>query len=156
MRGKVYETATDGGCRGNPGIGSWAFVVQLGTDIKGKSGFSKHTTNNEMELLALLELMRWATKLPAGSKVNVYMDSAYVLNGYTKWMHGWKNRMWRTASNQPVKNKGLWHDVYHLSKDPTLPEINLVKVKGHSGHPLNDAADERCNVAMDEYELSLI
>lgn len=158
MRKRTYITATDGGCRGNPGIGSWAFVVELtdptGTKFtRGRSGFSALTTNNEMELKALHELLTWAATLKNCEKLVVYTDSAYTLNGYNTWMHSWKKNMWRTSKGSPVKNKELWHDTYHLSK--ALPfEVELVKVKGHSGHPLNEAADTRCNVEMDEYELN--
>lgn len=148
----TLEIGTDGGCRGNPGIGSWAFVVSINgsTNIKGKSGFKEVTTNNEMELQAFLEAVRWLKTLRESYEIKVYTDSSYLVNGFTKWMHGWKNNMWRTASNSPVKNKQLWHDIYHESKGL---DIELTKVKGHSGFWLNEAADERCNVEMDNYEL---
>lgn len=154
MSKRIYELATDGGCRGNPGIGSWAFVVKLSeTEIKGKSGFSEYTTNNEMELQAFYEALLWLKQLKGCSKAIIYLDSAYTLNGYTSWMHSWKKNMWKTSKGSAVKNKKLWHDVYHLSKELPM-EVELVKVKGHSGHRMNDAADERCNVLMDEYELN--
>lgn len=156
MRKKVYNTATDGGCRGNPGIGAWAFVVEVGTGTKGRSGFSELTTNNEMELKALFELMTWAKKLGEDSKIVVYIDSAYVMNGFNTWMANWKVNMWKTSKGSPIKNKTLWHDVYHLSKEAGMPEIELIKVKGHSGHYLNTPADERCNVEMDQYEMNLL
>jgi len=157
MQERNIEVGTDGGCRGNPGPGSWAFVISLNgsTQLKGKSGFSELTTNNEMELTALKEFMLWVSKLSGKSKVTLYIDSGYVLNGYNSWMHNWKRNMWRTSSGSPVKNKQLWHDVYHLSKElEGKVDLTLVKVKGHSGHWLNEAADERCNVMMDEYELN--
>lgn len=152
-----YRAGTDGGCRGNPGIGAWAFVIDLpGKGIKGRSGFAELTTNNEMELRALLEFMLWLDSLKEPIAVEVFVDSAYTVNGFNSWMENWKKRMWRTSSNSTVKNKTLWHDVYHLNKALVAKGFTLkvTKVKGHSGHDLNDAADLRCNVLMDEYELN--
>lgn len=123
--------------------------------MKGKAGHSELTTNNEMELKAVYEALTWLSKLNEPYDVTVMVDSAYVVNGYTQWMHNWKKNMWRTSSGGRVKNKQLWHDVYHLSKElEKTHTLTFQKVKGHSGHPMNEAADLRCNVLMDEYELN--
>ena len=153
MRKGILEAATDGGCRGNPGLGGWAFVVKLGTEFKGKQGSSQLTTNNEMELKALVELLKWSEQVSTIAKLVVYIDSAYVINGVTKWMLGWQDRGWKTASGTPVKNLELWKELSRLTGRTEL-ELVFEKVKGHSGHPMNEAADARCNISMDELELS--
>lgn len=145
----LFKVWTDGACRGNPGIGAWAMCVYQGHMHKGnKSGFSEHTTNNEMELKAVVEAALWAKKL--GKPVTVYTDSAYVCNGFNSWMANWAKNNWRGSSNQPIKNMDLWKELYFTSKEI---DLSLVKVKGHSGIEGNELADTLCNCQMDEWEL---
>lgn len=146
----MYKIYTDGGCRGNPGIGAWGMAVYEGFQHKGnKSGFKEVTTNNEMELQAVVEAVQWAirAKLPA---LEIYSDSAYVCNGFNSWMEGWKARMWKTSGGGTVKNLELWRSLYHDSK---LLDVKVIKVKAHCGIEGNELADTLCNCAMDEWEL---
>ncbi len=150
----MYKIYTDGGCRGNPGLGSWAMVVyqQVGHAKyhKGnKTGYSAYTTNNEMELTAVVQAVNWAIRGRL-TEIEIFTDSAYVCNGFNQWMEGWKKRMWKTSSGGRVKNLELWRDLYHSSKKLN---ITLTKVKGHSGDEGNEKADLLCNCVMDEWEL---
>ncbi len=128
---------TDGACKGNPGPGGWAFILQhpaSGKEHEG-SGGEAHTTNNRMELMGVirgLELLR----LPL--TVDLYSDSQYVLKGMREWMAGWKRNGWRTADRQPVKNQDLWVALDELKEKHTL-RFNWVR--GHSGHPENERCD---------------
>lgn len=148
----MFKVYTDGGARGNgkaDAIGAWAFVVYQGHQKKGtKSAWVENTTNNFCELTAVVEAAKWAKKL--GKHVTIFTDSAYVCNGFNQWMHGWKNRMWKTSGGGRVKNLELWRDLYHLSKEA---DIDVEKVKGHAGDGGNELADTLCNVKMDEWEL---
>lgn len=147
----MYKICTDGGCRGNPGLGAWAMVVFKGySNLGSKSRTIPHTTNNYCELYAIHEAILWAIKanLP---EIEILTDSAYCCNGFNQWMHGWKNKGWRTSTNSPVKNVELWKEIYNNS---TKLKVTLTKVKGHSGHEGNELADTLCNIAMDEYELN--
>ncbi|ASV43416.1 ribonuclease HI [Vibrio phage JSF12] len=145
---------TDGACRGNPGIGAWAMVVYEGHMYKGKKvGFSEVTTNNEMELTAVVEAAKWALRL--GKPVSIHTDSAYVCNGFNDWMHKWAKNHWRNSTNGTIKNLKLWQDLYFTNKDLIAKgiTIQLVKVKGHSGLEGNEMADNLCNCEMDAWEL---
>lgn len=146
----MFKIYTDGAARGNPGLGAWAFAVYDGCNYKGgKSAAIEHTTNNYTELNAVVEAVKWA--LRAGqTEIEILSDSAYVCNGFNQWMHGWKQRHWRTSSNGAVKNVELWRELYHDSKQI---KVTMTKVKGHSGIHGNEQADTLCNVAMDEWEL---
>jgi ribonuclease HI len=136
-----YLIATDGACKGNPGPGTWAFAVYRGTEYVGhKKGNKKSTTNNHMELQAICKALKWAAR--ANSKVNILTDSAYCLNGITKWMNGWYQRGWKTAGNTPIKNLELWQEIHTLWNDGSH---TIEKVKGHSGNVYNDKADSLCN-----------
>jgi len=142
---------TDGGCSGNPGPGGWAFVVQEGNGKSiTNSGGEPFTTNNKMELTAVIEALRFITntneKIPA---IHLFTDSQYVKQGITTWIHNWKRNGWRTASKSPVKNKELWQALDALRVD--LP-IQWDWVKGHSGVELNELCDTLVRGEMEKYQ----
>lgn len=135
----MFQVATDGACKGNPGPGTWAFVVfdQHGNKCLGhKKGHEVSSTNNVMELTAILQALAWAFKHKKA--INILTDSNYCYKGITEWLPKWKANGWRTASGAPVKNAELWKKV-HLGKN------TIEKVKGHSGHHMNEMADMYCN-----------
>ena len=135
---------TDGACSGNPGPGGWGTVLMSGRHRKEMSGGARETTNNRMEMMAII---RGAEALKKGCSVDIYTDSTYVMKCMTEWLEGWKKRGWRTASKQPVKNVDLWQ---RLDKATEGHDIEWAWVKGHSGHPENELADELANRAIDE------
>ncbi|MCK9548132.1 MAG: ribonuclease HI [Sphaerochaeta sp.] len=134
---------TDGGCLGNPGPGGWAYVL-TGDDAftKEASGSQHDTTNNRMELTAVIEALKAAQQLGA-ARIDLYTDSQYVKNGITGWIHKWKINGWRTANKAPVKNKEYWLALDALAN--TL-EVHWHWVKGHAGI----AGNERCDVLVKE------
>ncbi len=136
----VIEIYTDGGCLGNPGPGGWAFIISSGGNEIRKSGGDPATTNNKMELTAVINSLEKISDsgIPSDRMIEIYTDSKYVKNGITSWIHNWVKNGWKTASKQPVKNKELWMRLKELS-DP-LP-ITWKWVKGHAGDPLNEACD---------------
>ncbi|NNF60722.1 MAG: ribonuclease HI [Gammaproteobacteria bacterium] len=134
---------TDGACRGNPGPGAWAAILSARGSEKELSGAEELTTNNRMEMMAAIRALE-ALKRPAS--VTIYTDSVYLLRGVTEWMHGWKRRGWKTSSRKPVKNRELWE---RLDELVGAHDIEWVWVKGHSGDPGNERADELANVALD-------
>ncbi|MCK5165694.1 MAG: ribonuclease HI [Rhodospirillaceae bacterium] len=127
---------TDGACSGNPGPGGWGVLMLWGDEEKEIYGGEPDTTNNRMELMAAI---RGLESLKRGMKVRLYTDSTYVKDGITKWIHGWKKNGWKTAAKKPVKNQDLWQML-----EKTIAEHNVEWhwVKGHSGHPENERADE--------------
>ena len=127
---------TDGACSGNPGPGGWGAVLISGKHRKELSGGEHETTNNRMEMLAVI---RGAEALKRGCSVDIHTDSTYVMKGITQWMEAWKARGWRTASKQPVKNVDLWK---RLEEALDRHEVRWFWVKGHSGVPGNERADE--------------
>jgi len=129
------EIATDGACKGNPGPGGWGAVIRSGTREKELSGGEPLTTNNRMELTAVIEALN-ALKRPCA--VALSTDSRYVMDGLTKWIHGWRRNGWKTASKQPVKNADLWQALVEAT---TRHRIAWEWVKGHAGHPDNERAD---------------
>ena len=134
---------TDGACRGNPGPGGWGAWLKSGESEKDLFGGDKLTTNNRMELTAVIEAL---ATLKHRCKVTVYTDSAYVKDGITSWIHGWKTRGWRTASKQPVKNVDLWQRLDELSAGH---DVQWRWVKGHSGNSGNERADQLANRGVD-------
>ena len=132
---------TDGACKGNPGPGGWGALLQSGTKEKELWGGEPHTTNNRMELLAVIEALR-ALKRPC--RVELYLDSQYVRQGITEWIHKWKVQGWRTASKQPVKNVELWQILDELVHEQGH-QIRWHWVKGHAGDPGNERADALAN-----------
>lgn len=135
---------TDGGCRGNPGPGGWGAYLLFGQHEKELYGYEEDTTNNRMELMAAICALE---TLNRSCDVDLTTDSQYVRKGITEWMDAWKKRGWRTAAKKDVKNKDLWQ---RLDKAVNEHDIEWHWVKGHSGHPGNERADELANRAMDE------
>lgn len=134
----------DGGCRGNPGPGGWGVLLQAGALEKELFGGERETTNNRMELTAVIRSLE-ALKRP--STVNVHTDSQYVQKGISEWIHNWKRNGWRTADKKPVKNADLWQTLDSLAKQH---QIKWIWVKGHAGHPGNERADALANRGIDE------
>nr|ACV72182.1 ribonuclease H [uncultured organism] len=141
---KAVEAFTDGACRGNPGPGGWGVVLRAGEHVKELSGGEPNTTNNRMELKAAIEALA-ALKQPC--RVALYTDSVYVRSGITEWLPAWRARGWRTADRKPVKNQDLWQA---LADQAARHEVAWHWVKGHSGHPENERADELANIGLDE------
>ena len=132
---------TDGACSGNPGPGGWGVLLvarEGGRVVKERelSGGEPETTNNRMELMAAIAALE---ALERPSSITIVTDSAYVKNGVTQWIHGWKKNGWRTASRKPVKNEELWR---RLDAAAARHRVNWEWVKGHAGHPENERADE--------------
>ena len=127
---------TDGACSGNPGPGGWGTVLIAGKHRKELSGGARETTNNRMEMMAVIRGME---ALNRGCSVDIHTDSTYVMKGITEWLDGWKARGWRTAARQPVKNVDLWQ---RLEQALDRHEVRWFWVKGHSGVPENERADE--------------
>ena len=139
---------TDGGCRGNPGIGGWGVWLRYGEHDKKLSGAEAETTNNRMELTAAIRALE-ALKNP-NIPVELYTDSKYVMTGINEWIHNWKAKDWKTAGKKPVKNADLWQILDALNQQF---DIHWHWVKGHSGDPGNEMADELANLAMDKITL---
>lgn len=140
---KSIQIFTDGACRGNPGPGGWGAVLIYGEHTRHLMGAEPLTTNNRMELQAAISALQ-ALKLPC--KVELTTDSQYVKNGITSWLAAWEKNGWRTANKKPVKNQDLWQD---LQSALGPHEVSWHWVKGHSGHPENELADELANRAID-------
>lgn len=143
----TVELFTDGACSGNPGPGGWAFLLRHPKSGKAveRSGGERETTNNRMELTAVIEGLAALTR---ASVVELYSDSQYVLKGLNEWMPGWKRKGWRTASKQPVKNVDLWKQLDELQNGH---EIRFHWVKGHAGHPENERVDELAVIERDRH-----
>jgi len=137
------EIYTDGACRGNPGPGGWAATLSLGEHFRELSGAEAATTNNRMELTAVIEAL---SALKRDSQVRVFTDSEYVRRGITEWLKAWKARDWRTADKKPVKNRDLWE---RLDAIAARHDIEWRWVKGHSGVPGNERVDALANAAID-------
>tara|TARA_R110001592_G_scaffold20926_2_gene84545 strand:- start:8281 stop:8715 length:435 start_codon:yes stop_codon:yes gene_type:complete len=133
---KHVEIYTDGACSGNPGPGGWGVLMRYNGHEKEMCGGEGDTTNNRMEMMAVIEALG-ALKKP--SQVKLYTDSKYVMQGVTDWLEGWKAKNWKTASKKPVKNKDLWERIDVLVQKHT---VAFFWVKGHDGHPENERADE--------------
>jgi ribonuclease HI len=139
----MVEIYTDGACRGNPGPGGWAATLQWEDHLRELSGAERETTNNRMELTAVIRALE-ALKRPM--PVRVYTDSQYVRQGITEWMANWKKRDWRTADKKPVKNRDLWEA---LDAAAARHDVEWHWVKGHSGVPGNERVDALANAAID-------
>ena len=137
------EIYTDGACRGNPGPGGWAATLSLGEHFRELSGAEAATTNNRMELTAVIEAL---SALKRESRVRVFTDSEYVRRGITEWLRAWKARDWRTADKKPVKNRDLWE---RLDAVAARHDVEWRWVKGHSGVPGNERVDALANAAID-------
>jgi ribonuclease HI len=130
------EIFTDGACSGNPGPGGWAAILRMAGRERELSGGDPATTNNRMEMMAVIAGLE-ALKRPC--RVKLHTDSKYVLDGATKWIHGWKKNGWRTADKKPVKNVELWQ---RLDAARSGHQVSWIWVKGHDGHPENERADQ--------------
>ena len=139
------EIYTDGACKGNPGPGGWGVLMRSGTHQRELHGGEASTTNNRMELTAVIQALS-ALKRPC--HVSLYLDSEYVRKGITEWIHGWKARGWRTASREPVKNVELWQTLDRLVASGGH-RIDWHWVKGHAGHPGNERADALANLGVE-------
>ena len=138
------EIFTDGACRGNPGPGGWGVLMRHRGHEKTLYGAEAMTTNNRMELMAAIQALESLTR---PCTVRLTTDSKYVQQGIKEWLANWKRRGWKTAARKPVKNVDLWQ---RLDKTTTGRDIEWAWVKGHSGHPENEQADELANKAIDE------
>ncbi|MBR6504498.1 MAG: ribonuclease HI [Clostridia bacterium] len=136
---------TDGACSGNPGPGGWGTIL-IYKDIKKEiSGGNKNTTNNVMELTAVIEGLKML-KFPC--EVKIYSDSAYVVNAFTqKWIYGWLKNGWKTSNKEDVKNKELWQELYEFTQ---IHNIEFIKVKGHSDNEYNNRCDELARNAINK------
>ena len=137
---------TDGACKGNPGPGGWGVLLRAGAIEKELFGGELDTTNNKMELLAVIEALA-ALKRPCN--VTLYLDSQYVRKGITEWIHGWKKKNWRTAGGDPVKNVDLWKRLDEIVSNAGH-KIDWRWVKGHAGDPGNERADALANMGVEQ------
>ena len=133
------EVYTDGACKGNPGIGGWGAWLRNGGNETELFGGERHTTNNRMELLAVIEAL---STLSPPANVRLHTDSQYVQKGISEWIHSWKRRGWRTSDGKPVKNVDLWQRLDAVSG---RHKIEWVWVRGHAGDPGNERADQLAN-----------
>jgi len=141
---KVVTIYTDGACRGNPGPGGWGAALEYDGNERHLYGGELDTTNNRMELTAVIKALE---ALKFNCQIEIYTDSKYVLQGITEWLANWKKRNWLTANKKPVQNVDLWQELDALVAEH---DINWHWVKGHSGHPGNDLADQLANKGIDE------
>ena len=137
---------TDGACKGNPGPGGWGVLILLENEQIELSGGSKETTNNQMELTAVIKALNFFEKK---IKVDLYTDSKYVMDGITDYIKKWKINGWQTANKKPVKNTNLWKILDELNN---LHDINWNWVKGHSGNPENEKADALANLGIENLD----
>lgn len=144
---KTVEIFTDGACSGNPGKGGWGAILRFKDRVKELSGFEAETTNNRMELTAVIKALE-ALKFPC--KVILTTDSLYVAKGITAWLPEWKMKGWRTANKKPVKNADLWQA---LDKLASVHEIEWLWVKGHTGHAENERCDELATKAILNHDI---
>jgi ribonuclease HI len=138
---KQVEIYTDGACKGNPGPGGWGVLLRMGGHEKEMSGGEPDTTNNRMEMTAAI---RGLNALIEPCAVDLYSDSKYVLDGMTKWIHGWQRNGWVNASKKPVRNADLWHDLIEAARPHT---VKWHWVRGHNGHPENERVDALASAA---------
>ena len=133
---RQVEIFTDGACKGNPGPGGWAALLRMGKHEKELSGSEPETTNNRMEMTAVIRALAALTEV---CDVSLYTDSKYVIDGITKWIEGWQKRGWKTAAKKPVLNEDLWRQMLN---EVGRHKITWHWVKGHNGHPENERVDQ--------------
>jgi ribonuclease HI len=139
------EVWTDGGCRGNPGPGGWAFIVRGAGSARESSGFEPSTTNNRMELTAVREALSSLEGAAKAAPLVIHTDSQYVQKGITEWIHTWARNGWKTSAKKPVKNVELWHSLWDLARGR---RIRWVWVMGHAGNELNERCDRMVQEAI--------
>jgi ribonuclease HI len=139
----TVDIYTDGACKGNPGVGGWGVLLSSGGKTRELFGGEPHTTNNRMELIAVIRALE---ALKRHCRVRLHTDSKYVQQGISEWIHAWKKRGWKTADRKPVKNDDLWRRLDELA---VQHDIEWLWVKGHSGHDGNERADELANMGVD-------
>ena len=139
---ETVQIFTDGACKGNPGVGGWGVLIKSSNYINELKGYEQLTTNNRMELIAVIEGIKSIEK---NANIEITTDSKYVKNGINLWIDNWKKNDWKTSSKKPVKNKELWLDLDKLVQNYN---IEWKWVKGHSGHPGNERADQLANAAI--------
>lgn len=135
---------TDGSCLGNPGPGGWGFIATDGVNVAERSGGEKDTTNNRMELMAVIRALSAAHR---HNEIELHVDSKYVKEGMESWMHNWKRNNWRTRTNKPVKNQDLWQQLDKLAQNI---KIHWVWVKGHAGEEFNERVDTLARTAAEK------
>ena len=140
------ELFTDGACKGNPGLGGWGVLIKNSKIFHELKGVQQQTTNNRMELIAVIEALK---SIQENADIEITTDSMYVNNGINQWIANWKNNGWKTAAKKPVKNKDLWQELDELVQNYS---IKWIWVKGHSGHPGNERADQLANEAIEEFQ----
>jgi ribonuclease HI len=145
---ETVDIYTDGACSGNPGPGGWGALLRIGGKEKEMSGYDPATTNNRMELMAVIEALK-SLKRPVA--VRVHTDSQYVQKGISEWIHGWKKRGWKTADRQPVKNVDLWQA---LDAATAGHKIEWLWVRGHNGHVENERVDALARAAIERARVS--
>ena len=139
----MVEIYTDGACKGNPGVGGWGAILRFGGKEKELFGGVVNTTNNRMEMTAVIEALR---TLSRSCDAVVFTDSSYVQKGISEWIHGWKRNGWKTADKKPVKNADLWQTLDTLAAGH---KIEWRWIRGHAGHPENERADALANRGVD-------
>jgi ribonuclease HI len=142
---KIVEIFTDGACSGNPGPGGWGAILRFDGVEKELSGGARDTTNNRMEMMAAIMSLEALTKR---SRVKLHTDSQYVQQGISEWIVGWKKRGWKTADKKPVKNADLWQ---RLDTARAAHDVEFIWVRGHSGHPENERADQLAVAAIAQF-----
>jgi ribonuclease HI len=145
MMGEVVDIYTDGACKGNPGVGGWgALILRDGAPVRELHGGEQLTTNNRMELLAVIRALE---ALEPGTRAKLHTDSQYVQLGISQWIHSWKKRGWKTADKKPVKNEDLWKQLDDIR---SKHDIEWLWVRGHDGDPGNERADELANLGVEQ------
>jgi len=139
----VVDIYSDGACKGNPGVGGWGALLRCNGNEKEMFGGERETTNNRMEMQAVIEALKSLTRQ---CKVVVHTDSSYVQKGISEWIHGWKRNGWRTSDKKPVKNADLWKELDNLAAQH---DIEWRWVKGHAGHTENERADALANLGVE-------
>ena len=143
---RKIEIFTDGACKGNPGLGGWGVLINNSNNFIELKGTQRQTTNNRMELIAVIEGLK---SIKENENIEITTDSMYVKNGINQWINNWKRNGWKTAAKKPVKNKDLWQQLDELVQNYS---IKWIWVKGHSGHPGNERADQLANEAIEEFQ----
>ena len=144
--GNIIELFSDGACKGNPGLGGWGVLIKNSKTLYELKGTQQQTTNNRMELVAVIEGLR---SIKEHAYIEITTDSMYVKNGINQWINNWKKNGWKTAAKKSVKNKDLWQELDELVQKYS---IKWLWVKGHSGHPGNERADQLANEAIAEFQ----